>query len=439
MTDQPASGSKRFWKLASMTAQVSGRFAQSKVKQWLQSEDAAQQSQNEMLVKNSQTIAKTLGELKGAVMKVGQMASITTDILPEPLAEALKALQKEAPPVGFEVIKTQVEKELEGSLEDLFSDFSQTSYAAASIGQVHRARLKDGREVIVKVQYPGVDKAMASDLKHLQLTFKASGVLKIDAKSIDALFMELKSRLEEELDYENEARNHRLFYDYYQDHAKVIVPELISDLSTKRILTLAYEPGESFAELWDEGYEQATINDIGHTLLTMLGEQIFDLGAIHADPNPANFACRDDGTMIIYDYGCVKKLRPETIETYRETICAALKGDYAKVDEGLILLGARNVKGPPVTDAYYQEWRDLLSEPYFHSGAYDFGRSDIHLRMTQKIPHFLTHHIESFKPPTETAFVDRAIGGHFGNLRRMKAACDVKKISDPFLFRDQTP
>jgi hypothetical protein len=138
--------------------------------------------------------------------------------------------------------------------------------------------------------------------------------------------------------------------------------------------------------------------------------------------------------MIIYDYGCVKKLRPETIETYRETICAALKEDYAKVDEGLIVLGARNVKGPPVKDAYYQEWRDLLSEPYFHSGAYDFGRSDIHLRMAQKIPHFLTHHIESFKPPTETAFVDRAIGGHFGNLRRMKAACDVKKVSDPFFY-----
>jgi len=290
----------------------------------------------------------------------------------------------------------------------------------------------------IKVQYPGVDKAMASDLKHLQLTLKASGILKIDSKSIDALFMELKSRLEEELDYENEAQNHGIFFDYYRGHDKVLVPELIPNLCTRRVLTLIHEPGESFSELWDEGYEQETINNIGHTLLTMLAEQIFELGAIHADPNPANFACRDDGTMIIYDYGCVKKLSPEIIEAYGATIRAALDEDYPKVDEGLIQLGARNLQGPPVADTYYQEWRNLLSEPYFQKEDYDFGRTDIHLRTAQKIPHFLTHHIQSFKPPIEIAFIDRAIAGHFGNLRSMKAVCNVKKIADPFLFKDKT-
>ena len=112
MTDKPASGSKRFWKLASMTAGVSGRLAKSKLQQFFQNPDAAQESQKKMLKENSEAIAQTLGELKGAVMKVGQMASITSDILPAPLADALKRLQNEAPPVSFEVIEEQIRTEL---------------------------------------------------------------------------------------------------------------------------------------------------------------------------------------------------------------------------------------------------------------------------------------------------------------------------------------
>ena len=439
MTDKPASGSKRFWKLASMTAGVSGRLAKSKLQQMFQNQDAAQETHKKMLQENSDAIAQTLGELKGAVMKVGQMASITSDILPAPLADALKRLQNEAPPVAFEVIEEQIIAELGAHPDELFEEFQREPYAAASIGQVHLARLQDGRQVVVKIQYPGVDDAMDSDLKHLKLTLKASGLLKIDAASMDALFDELKTRLREELDYEHEAENQKIFYDYYRDDEKVVVPELIKERSSSRILTLIHEPGERFGDLWDDGYPQETIDALGSTMLRMIGEQIFILGAVHADPNPANFACRDDGTVILYDFGCIKKVSRPIINAYRDTIKAALQRHYAEVDEGLVRLGVRNLDGPPVEHAYYEEWRNLLAEPYECGGAFHFGKTDLHLRAAQKIPYLITHKLESFKPPVEIAFIDRAVAGLFGNLRLMGAACNVRAIAEPYLFGALAP
>mgnify|MGYP001256021733 CR=1 FL=1 len=439
MTDKPASGSKRFWKLASMTAGVSGRLAKSKLQQFFQNPDAAQESQKKMLKENSEAIAQTLGELKGAVMKVGQMASITSDILPAPLAEALKRLQNEAPPVSFKVIEEQIISELGDHPDTLFKDFQREPYAAASIGQVHLARLHDGRQVVVKIQYPGVDDAMDSDLKHLKLTLKASGLLKMDAASMDALFEELKSRLREELDYKHEAENQKIFYDYYRNDNKVIVPELIAERSSSRILTLIHEPGEQFGDLWNDGYPQETIDELGSIMLRMIGEQIFILGAVHADPNPANFACRDDGRVILYDFGCIKRVSRPVIDAYRDTIKAALRRQYPEVEEGLIRLGVRNVDGPPVEHAYYEEWRNLLAEPYEYGGPYNFGKTDLHLRAAQKIPYLITHKLESFKPPVEIAFIDRAVAGLFGNLRLMGAACDVRAIAEPYLFGNLAP
>ena len=320
---------------------------------------------------------------------------------------------------------------------NFLESFDKEPYAAASIGQVHLARLHDGRQVVVKVQYPGVDKAMDSDLKHLRVSLKASGLLKIDAKSIDALFEELKERLSEELDYEHEAKNQKIFYDYYKNDDKVIIPQLIPERSSKRVLTLIHEPGDSFDELWDEGYPQESINAIGEVLLRMIAEQIFVLGAIHADPNPANFACRDDGSIVVYDFGCIKIPDEEIIVAYGDTLRASLNKSYGQVDDGLIRLGARNTDGPPVDPEYYDEWRNLLAEPYDSKAPYHFGETDIHLRAAQKIPHFLTHKLQSFKPAVEIAFIDRAIAGHFGNLRLMGAVCNVYNIAHPYLFENE--
>ncbi|MFO0636951.1 MAG: AarF/UbiB family protein [Nannocystaceae bacterium] len=162
MNDRPATKGRRLLRLASMTAQVAGGYAKSRIKAVFQSPEAAARDRAETARSSGELIAKTLGELKGAVMKVGQMASIAKDILPRELAEALATLQREAPPMPYEVIEEQIERELGSSPATLFRRFDKTPFAAASIGQVHRATTDDGREVVVKVQYPGVDEAVDS-------------------------------------------------------------------------------------------------------------------------------------------------------------------------------------------------------------------------------------------------------------------------------------
>ncbi|MBC8073260.1 MAG: AarF/ABC1/UbiB kinase family protein [Deltaproteobacteria bacterium] len=419
MNDRPVTKGRRLFRLASMTARVAGGYAKSRIKSVFQNDEDAERDRSATHTRSGEIIAKTLGELKGAVMKVGQMASIARDILPKEMAEALGSLQREAPPMPYEVIAEQVERELGSPPEALFARFDRVPFAAASIGQVHRARTDDGREVVVKVQYPGVDDAVDSDLSSLRLALRASGLIKLKRQALDALFAELRTRLHEELDYCNEADNVRFFADYYRDNPEVVVPDVVGERSSQRVLTLTYEPGDHIDET--DSYPQQLRDRLGANVFRTMCDQIFELQVIHADPNPANFAFREDGTLVFYDFGCVKRLRPEVIAAYRKTIASGLDEDYDGVERGLVELGARNLEGPVVPPEYYKMWRDILTEPFVAVGDYDYGRADIHHRALEHIPGFLMKYIGSFQPPAELVFLDRVVVGHYGTMRRLRA------------------
>ncbi|MEM7153678.1 MAG: AarF/ABC1/UbiB kinase family protein [Myxococcota bacterium] len=409
-----------------MTARVATGYTKSRVKSVFQSKEAADRDRLKAHEEAGELIAQTLGELKGAVMKVGQMASIAGDLLPKEMADALGALQREAPPMDFEVIAEQIERELGAPPPMLFERFDPEPFASASIGQVHRARTDDGREVVVKVQYPGVDDAVDSDLAHLKVALRASGLVKIKKKALDAVFAELKARLVEELDYCNEADNVRLFADYYRDHEHVVVPEVVGERSSQRVLTLTYEPGHHITEL--DGFSQQVRNDIGAALFRTLADQIFNLQVLHADPNPGNFAFRPDGTVVLYDFGCVKRLDPEIIEAYRDTIRAGFTEDYEGIEAGLIRLGARNLDGPEIPLDYYKPWRDIFLRPLLGDDPYDFGHSSLQKDAIKLVPTFLTKYIGAFQPPVEMVFLDRVVVGHYGNLRKLGAIAQYRGL-----------
>lgn len=330
----------RFFKLAGMTASVAGQYASQKARRAL-NRDNADTIRADSYTRMANQIADTLGEMKGAVMKVGQIASQTQDFLPPEFSRALERLQKDAPPMPYEMIRRQVETQLGQKLPDLFAWFQEMPYASASIGQVHRARLHDGTEVIVKVQYPGVDESCDSDLKQLRLTLRLGGLLKMPEATVDQVFEEIRVRLKEELDYENEASNLQLFRKLHQDHPWVIIPRLIESHSNHRILTLELEEGDHVSQITRERYHQDTINLIGHRIFTTMADQLFHFECIHGDPHAGNFAFRPDGTLVMYDFGCVKKLKPEIVAAYRNAIISALNQDYQALDRYLIDLGAR--------------------------------------------------------------------------------------------------
>lgn len=438
MNEGPVTRGRRFFRLAGMTAQVAGSYAKTRIKSVFQSEEAAERDRNAAHELNGGRIAKTLGELKGAVMKVGQMASIASDLLPKELAESLRSLQRQAPPVDFDVIARQIESELGSPPELLFKNFEVVPFAAASIGQVHRAVTDDGREVVVKVQYPGVDGAVDSDLAQLKFALKAGGLVKratgLDVKqqSLDEVFAEIRARLYEELDYCNEADNVRRFRELHAADPHIIIPDVVGERSAQRVLTMTYEPGDRIDELDARGYSQQVRDQIGDRLFCALAAQLFQHRLLHADPNPGNFAFRPNGDIVLYDFGCVKQIPLEIAAAYAETIRCGLAEDYDGVEHGLLGLGVRNPDGPPVEPAFYKQWRDVLALPFLTGAPFDFARATFQDDFIKMIPGAIKR-MASFQPPREIVFIDRAIIGHYGNLRQIGARSPVLDLIQPYL------
>ena len=405
-------------RLAGMTASVASRYAGERARRWLGSEDD-EERRSASYSRMAEQVAGTLGELKGAVMKVGQIASQTQDFLPKEFSDALQRLQKEAPPMPFEQIVDQIEHELGRPVDRLFKSLDETPYAAASIGQVHRGETFEGQQVIVKVQYPGVDESCDSDLKQLRLALKLGGLLRLPKESVDQLFAEIRARLHEELDYENEARNIKLFQEFHKDDTQVLIPEVIEALSSRRVLTMTLVEGDHISQVTPERYDQATINDIGHRIFTTMADQLFRFQCIHGDPHAGNFAYRPDGTVILYDFGCVKKVKPEVVEAYRNCIIAALQEDYRALDRYLIDMGARVEDKPPVDEAYYAMWRDIFIRPFASTEqTYDFATSELHRDVAAKTATIFKY-MDFFKPPVESIFIDRMIAGHYWMMKRL--------------------
>ncbi|MDX1588127.1 MAG: AarF/ABC1/UbiB kinase family protein [Oleiphilaceae bacterium] len=415
----------RFFRLAGMTASVASRYAGQRARGWFSETDEQRQSEN--YTRMAEDIASTLGDLKGAVMKVGQIASQTQDFLPREFSEALQTLQKEAPAMPFSVICQQIESELGQPVDTLFRELSETPYAAASIGQVHEGVLEDGREVVVKVQYPGVDESCDSDLRQLRTALRLGGLLKMSRESVNALFGEIRDRLHEELDYVNEGRNMALFRRMHQGDDKLIVPALVPERSSRRVLTMEKVVGDHISEVTPERYPQSVIDEIGQRIFRTLGDQLFVHQCIHGDPHAGNFAYRPDGTIILYDFGCIKKLRPSIVAAYRQALRAALLEDYVALDHHLITLGARVAEQPALPPEYYALWRKILIQPFMATNQpYDFATADIHKQAAAQT-HTVFQNLSALKPPVESLLVDRMVVGHYWMMKRLGVRADFRQ------------
>lgn len=415
-------------KLAGMTASVAGSYAKTRVRSAFGG-DAQDESEN--WKETGELIAKTLGELKGAVMKVGQVASQARDLFPPEIANALATLQNEAPPMPFDVIEKQIEREFGMTPDRLFEYFDPEPFAAASIGQVHRARTDDGREVVVKVQYPGVDESCDSDLAHLKFALRAAGVLKLNRKAMNAMFEELRVRLHEELDYCNEADNIRLFQELHKDDEGIVIPSVVAERSSKRVLTMTWEHGDRIDRIDHGVYTQEIRNLLGERVFHAFAKQIFVYHAVHGDPHPGNFAYRPDGTVVMYDFGAVKKLDPNIIDAYYDVLRHGIRREWAGLDKAMIKLGARIPDGPVLDGAFYEPWRDVFVKPFAKDQPYDFAESTLHTQFAKMAPRALKH-LDSLQPPTETIFVDRVVGGHYYTMMKLGVVKDFRPLLEKY-------
>ena len=415
MAKHASSPSKRFLKLAGMTASIATKSVANSIRNLNADEEQKNAARSQLFQDIGLQIADTLGEMKGAVMKVGQIASQYKDIFPPEVAKAIAKLQCQAPAMPFTAIKQQVEKELGKPLTEVFSSFEAEPFAAASIGQVHRAVLPNGQSVVVKVQYPGVDDACESDLKQVRLALRLMGVLKIDKKLQDQLFKEIQDSLSAELNYEIEAQNLEVFKTFHEKlDDQVIIPTVYKEYSSRRVLTLSLEQGESIetASTWSV----ETRNQIGRRLIRALGQEMFFLKRFHCDPHPGNFAFREDGSIIIYDYGSVKTLSPEIIQHFKALVNAARQEDINQVENLLVELHSIAEKQKFPSELYVQ-WIEILLRPL--STHYDFAENSSHhdgMRLVKKSLKYW----DVFKPSPDTLMVNRTISGHYWNLIHLR-------------------
>ncbi|WP_180130655.1 AarF/ABC1/UbiB kinase family protein [Acinetobacter sp. YH12057] len=416
---------RRFMKLASMTASIATKTVSNSIRNITADEEQKNASRSKLFQDIGLQIADTLGEMKGAVMKVGQIASQYKDIFPPEVAKAISKLQRQAPAMPFAEIKAQVEQELGKPLAQIFKSFEEQPFAAASIGQVHKAVLPNGQQVVVKVQYPGVEEACESDLKQVRLALRLMGVLKIDRKLQDKLFREIQDSLDNELNYEIEAQNldvARAFHSALDD--KIIIPQVYKDYSSRHILTLSLELGDSIetASTWS----QETRNALGRRLFRAIGREIFFLKRFHCDPHPGNFAFRQDGSVIVYDYGGVKTLSPEIVSHFKQLINAARKHDIPLMEQQLDALHSLNELGKFPTELY-EQWLEVLMRPL--TTQYDFAENSAHHDGVELIKPSLKYW-DVFKPSPDTLMVNRTVSGHYWNLIHLKVNDNLNNLFD---------
>jgi predicted unusual protein kinase regulating ubiquinone biosynthesis (AarF/ABC1/UbiB family) len=339
--------------------------------------------------------------------------------------------------MDYEVISEQIERELGSPPELLFQHFERAPFAAASIGQVHRARTDDGREVVVKVQYPGVDESVDSDLAHLKLALRASGLVTTRKAALDAFFNELRDRMREETDYTNEAQNVRWFRSLHADDSHIVIPEVVGERSSGRILTLTYEPGTQIRDMDAEGFDQATRDLLGQRLAHMMYRHIFEFHAVHADPNPANFAFRRSGEVVMYDFGCVKVFPADHAVAYRDTMRAFRDRDDAAIQRGLERVGLQR-PGAVVSDQaeIYAEVRSSFGPLLFEDHEIDFAAADSHQIFARVIAKGLKRP-RQFQPAASILFTDRAQTGHYTNMKDMKARFNMHRIYRDYLAMPQ--
>lgn len=389
----------------------------------------------EFHLRNAERYADALSQSKGLLMKVGQLVSFvdTSAAVDGPYGEvyrsALAALQADAEPMDPVLASAVIEAELGRPPEELFAEFSPTPLAAASIGQVHAARLHDGTEVAVKVQYPGVAAALQADLANTELLFTFFKIVKgvvPQYRNVDvrAIADEVAERIGEELDYATELANHAEFAEHYRGHPFARVPEVFPELCSDRVLTTELIHGRRWSEIGD--VDQELRNRWGEAIDRFFFGSIARFGMFNADPHPGNYLFHDDGSVTFLDFGCVKRLTPVARRGFWEMPAAALANDADELLRVCIEQGFCRAEDPPPADAFAAWIRQNYAalheaQPFTFRPEYVAELLGHMARMDKDVMRHVT-------VPREFVFTNRIFVGLFSVLAALRATADWQAI-----------
>jgi predicted unusual protein kinase regulating ubiquinone biosynthesis (AarF/ABC1/UbiB family) len=427
--------------LARIGLAVGSTYASTGARKLFASAERRVELDEERQLRSAEQVAERLGNMKGALMKLGQMASYLDDGLPEPVRRALAALQADAPPMSPDLAAEVVERELGRPPEEIFLEWDPMPIASASIGQVHRAVVVDPvtgdeRAVAVKVQYPGVADAIEADLANTELlgTLLRQGFGGLDPAEMVA---EIKERIVEELDYRREATNQTNFVDYYRGHPFIHVPEVLPSLSTGRVLTSELVVGSSWQEAltWDQDQR----NMAGEGLFRFVFRSLYRMQAFNGDPHPGNYLFHGDGRITFLDFGLVRYFSDAELKVFASMVeAAAVDHDAAAFrriveDAGLLRAGA-----PVPTDeagAYFSQFYEPVATDHTTTWTPEYASSIVRHTFDRSSP------IAQYATvPRAFVFIQRINLGLYALLGDLRATGNYRLMAEELWpFADSPP
>jgi len=381
---------------------------------------------------NARRVAEKLSELRGAAMKVGQLLSMDAgDILPAELAAILARLRADARPMPMSEVVTVMQESFGQGWEQHFKRFSFTPMAAASIGQVHAALSQSDRQLALKIQYPGIGQSIDSDVDNVATLLKVSRLVP-DGLDLQPLLQEAKRQLHEEADYLLEAGHLRRFAIALQESPEFLVPGVDEDLTRENILAMDFLEGEPIESLTTA--TQVTRDRVVGLLLELLFRELFEFGMIQTDPNFANFLYNTSTRQLgLLDFGATRGYPVAVIEAYRGLLEAALREDHAAMSESAQAIGYFKKDIHAQQRAAVIKLFVLATEPARTRGRFDFGTSDLAVRIRDAGMALSFDQGYWHTPPADAVFLHRKLGGLYLLAARLRAKVDVRIILERYL------
>jgi predicted unusual protein kinase regulating ubiquinone biosynthesis (AarF/ABC1/UbiB family) len=383
-------------------------------------------------------VADRLSHLRGAAMKLGQMISLDAgDMLPAELGAIMARLRENAHHMPQAQLQRVLSEQWGYDWRRHFQRFEPRPIAAASIGQVHRALTRDGRELAIKVQYPGVRESIDADVDNVATLLRLSRLLPPQL-DIAPLLAEAKRQLAEEADYEREGAQMTLFGTLFADDPGVVVPMLDRELTTDRVLAMTFLAGRPIEAL--ETAPQQTRDSVMKTLMSLVLRELFEFGVMQTDPNFANYRYQSDtGRLVLLDFGAARPIDPATVEAYRSLLEAGLAGDRTAVRDAAVSAGFLGAGAVAHQRARIDAIIEVIVREMSRDGPFDFGDRRFVGELRDEGMEIAADKAAWHVPPVDILFVQRKISGTALLAARLKARVDVRALVAPWLELQPQP